>query len=301
MDYRVKTKAQLIDDKGKIVARMLSFINTTERKLLEEERINRQLDEEREKVSKLESLGGLAGGIAHDFNNILAEIMGNISLEQTYADKNGKLHQLLVDAEQSCVKAKELTRKFITFSRGAKPVLKTTIISELLRESCRLSVSGTNVRCKFKIQDGLWPVKVDDTQMRQVFSSLVINAAESMPNGGIVNVVAENFSIKKENSEECLGGQHNKFVRIIIKDHGEGISKKYQSKVFDPYFSTKKRGAQKGMGLGLSIVQSVMEKHNGAVEIESKENVGTSCYLYIPAIPNDAFGTENTKRHYTEL
>jgi PAS domain S-box-containing protein len=91
--------SNVIDDECKLVARMLSFINITEIKLLEEERINRQLDEEREKMSKLESLGGLAGGIVHDFNNILAEIMGNISLAQTYVDKNGKPPQLLADAE----------------------------------------------------------------------------------------------------------------------------------------------------------------------------------------------------------
>jgi signal transduction histidine kinase len=156
------------------------------------------------------------------------------------------------------------------------------------------------VQCKFRIQDGLWAVKIDDTQLRQVFSNLVINAAEAMADGGIVNVVAENFSIEKENTVECHGLQHNKFVRISIKNHGAGIPKKYLSKVFDPYFSTKERGAQKGMGLGLSIVQSVIKKHNGAIKIKSKKNVGTSCYLYIPAIPNDASNTENTKRHHTQ-
>jgi PAS domain S-box-containing protein len=293
--------SNVIDDKGKMVATMVSFINITERKLLEEERINRQLAEEREKLSKLESLGRLAGGIAHDFDNILAEILENISLARTYADKNGKLDQLLVNIEQSCVKATKLTYKFITFSRGGQPLVRATSISELLRESCQLSVSGSNVQCAFRIQDDLWPVKVDETRMRQVFSNLVINAAEAMPDGGVVNVAAENFSLKKENSEEDLQIPHENFVRITIKDHGEGISKEYQSKVFDPYFSTKERGTQKGMGLGLSIVQSVMRKHNGAVKIESKKNVGTSCYLYIPAIPINASDTKDTQGHHTEV
>jgi signal transduction histidine kinase len=143
------------------------------------------------------------------------------------------------------------------------------------------------VQCTFRFQDGLWPVKVDDTQMRQVFSNLVNNAVEAMAEGGIVNVVMENFLIEKENTDEGQRTQHNKFVRITIKDHGKGIPKKYLSKVFDPYFSTKERGAQKGMGLGLSIVQSVMKKHNGVIKIKSKKNVGTSCYLFIPVIPND--------------
>lgn len=259
-----------IVSENKIVGLRGMLLDITERKKMEDELL---------KAKKLESIGILAGGIAHDFNNLLTSILGNISFAKMYVNPEDKLFNLLDNAGKTSFRASELTKQLITFSKGGTPFKKITWIGELIENTARLTLSGSNVGCQFNISDDLWPVEVDEGQMRQVIHNMVLNAREAMPEGGMIHIGAENLNVsEKEGFSLREGG----YVKVSIEDHGVGIRAENLSKVFDPYFTTKEKGSQKGMGLGLAICYSVIKSHEGMITLESEVGVGTTFHIYLP-------------------
>ncbi|MBN2288126.1 MAG: PAS domain S-box protein [Candidatus Glassbacteria bacterium] len=236
----------------------------------------KQLEEELIKYAKIESLGVLAGGIAHDFNNILGSILGNISLANMLTEKAGKSHALLKEAEDACLRAKDLIQQLITFSKEGAPVKKTASIAEVIEETTVFSLRGTNVKSAFYLADDLWPAEVDVSQISQVINNLVINACQAMPEGGTIRIHAQNIVLDKGST---LPLDKGKYVKISIKDTGTGISQKHLPKIFDPYFTTK----QKGGGLGLTTAYSIVQKHSGCITVDSELGVGTTIYIYLSA------------------
>lgn len=237
----------------------------TERKKLEEEVL---------KSRKLESLGVLAGGIAHDFNNLLTGILGNISLAKMYSEPNGKLCGRLDEAEKATERARDLTYQLLTFSKGGTPIKKACSIRQIVTESADFAVTGSNVRCTYDIPGDIQTVEVDGGQISQVIHNLIINAVQSMSEGGVIRVSAENVSDGPAGMQ-LKGG----WVRISLADQGVGIPEEHLQRIFDPYFTTK----PKGSGLGLATVYSVIKNHGGYVEVESQVGEGTTFHLYLPA------------------
>jgi PAS domain S-box-containing protein len=243
------------------------FIDITERKLMEEEIL---------KARKLESLGTLAGGIAHDFNNILAAILGNVSYARIYAEEGSELYKPLVEAEAACLRAQGLTQQLLTFSRGGKPVKDAIRIGELLKETTEFSLHGSNVSCRFKIARDLWPIEADRGQIGQVINNLIINADQAMPEGGEMEVRAENVEIKKGVMPSLEAGR---YVKVEVEDEGVGIPVEHLEKIFDPYFTTK----QKGSGLGLASIYSIVINHSGAILAVSEPGKGSTFIFHLPA------------------
>ena len=136
----------------------------------------KQLEEERQKAARLESVGTLAGGIAHDFNNILTGIMGNISLAIRKVEPDSKVAERLLEAEKASMRAKDLTHRLLTFARGGAPIKKTVSIADLIREAATFAPRGSNIRCEYSLPDDLRPVEADEGQLNQVFTNMVINA-----------------------------------------------------------------------------------------------------------------------------
>ncbi len=237
----------------------------------------RKLEEEALKVQKLESIALLAGGIAHDFNNYLTGIAGNITIAKMYLESDEKAYERLSEAEKALKRASNLTKQLLTFSKGGMPVLKATSIVDLLKESVNFVLSGSNVKCEFSIPDDIWDANVDEGQINQVINNLVINAVQSMPNGGILNIKAENAAVAEKNFIPLKPGN---YIKVSIQDHGIGIPEENINKIFDPFFTTKKDGS----GLGLSITYSIIKKHNGYIAVESKLGIGTTFHFYLPAI-----------------
>jgi len=242
----------------------------SERKVTEEELI---------KAKKLESIAALSGGIAHDYNNLLTSIMGNISLAQTYLEHDDKIYGLLNEAQRASILAKALTRKLITFSKGGAPIKKIVPILPLVKRATEFSLSGSNIKCEFHISDELWLVEIDETQIGQAIYNLVMNAREAMRDGGTIRVAAENANI----ADGIPTLKEGKYVKISFNDEGIGIPKRHLRKIFDPYFSTKEMGTQKGMGLGLSICHSIIKGHGGDVGVKSQKGVGAIFNIYLPA------------------
>jgi two-component system, cell cycle sensor histidine kinase and response regulator CckA len=250
----------------------------TDRKRLEHEQ--QRLEEEQQRLQKLESIGTLAGGIAHDFNNVLTAILGNVSLARMENDTGEKARAWLLQAENASLRAKDLTQQLLTFARGGAPIKKHAEIGEMIKETASFVVRGSNSKCEFNIPSDLWPVEVDEGQISQVISNLVINARQSMPAGGIIDIRAENMRVSDERSlGRSLPLPNGRYVRIIVNDHGMGIPPEHLSKIFDPYFTTK----QDGSGLGLATAFSIVRRHNGHMSVESTPRVGTTFYVYLPA------------------
>ncbi|MCK4425424.1 MAG: response regulator [Deltaproteobacteria bacterium] len=258
--------------------------NITERKQMQGELL---------KVQKLESIGILAGGIAHDFNNILTGILGNISLAKMYTNPEDKIFEKLIEAKKASLRARDLTQQLLTFSKGGQPIVKTASVTKLLKDTTSFALTGSNARCEFSMSEDLWPVEMDEGQMSQVINNLVINAVMSMPKGGTIKVRAENASLGTERTKQSLPLEGGKCVKISIQDQGTGIPKEHLQKIFDPYFTTRKKGS----GLGLAISYSIVQKHHGYITAESELGVGTTFHILLPASEKELI----TERHAKEI
>ena len=232
-------------------------------------------EQELYKADKLESLGILAGGIAHDFNNILAAILSNIQLALVKYQKDEDHRKYLLQTIEITRKASELTKQLLTFSRGGAPVKKDASLTDLIQDTAKFVLRGSNIKAEFLIQNDLWGAYIDEGQISQVIHNLVLNAKQAMPKGGIVTITAENLVI-----EDYSDFSPGNYIKITVRDQGVGIPKENLSKIFDPFFTTK----QEGNGLGLATSYSIIKQHDGYIEVESQEQRGTSFRIYLPAL-----------------
>ena len=242
--------------------------------------VRRFMEAELAKAQKLESIGLLAGGIAHDFNNIMTAVFGSLALAKMESLPESPVFRRLINAEEHCMKAKALTRKLLTYSRGGSPQRKTASIANVIRDAVSFSLSGKNIECRFELPEGLWSAQIDESQMHQVVHSLVSNAAEAMPQGGVIEIGAENADLMEDQVRPLKAGS---YIRWYVRDHGVGMSKEHMKRIFDPYFTTKQMGSIKGMGLGLAICYSIVKSHEGMIHVESTPGAGTTFMVYIPA------------------
>ena len=251
----------------------------------------KKIEYELEKLRRLESIGILASGVAHDFNNLLTGILGNISLVKQYLDPEDMIFKRLSTAEKSCFEAREITSRLITFSKGGEPVKKVTRVQQLLKEAHCPLIKDTNITFEYNLPDNLYPVEIDEGQIRNVIINILTNAAEAMPEGGKIDISATNLEITEKDNLPIKEGS---YVKVSIRDRGRGIQVEEISRIFDPYFSTKERGVKKGMGLGLTICHSIIRKHEGFITVESMPGAGTTFHLYLPASLKKKTETEVT-------
>ena len=233
-------------------------------------------EEELRKLQKIENTATLASGIAHDFNNILTGLFGNISIAKMKLSKDHPGFKSLEEAENSMNRAIHLTRQLLTFARGGEPVREDISLCELIKGISGFDLSGSNVMPVFNRAENLWITKADKGQMQQVFSNLIINADQAMPDGGHLYITLENADVSKNEVPNLNPG---KYVKATIRDEGTGIDQKHLDRIFDPYFSTK----QAGSGLGLATVYSIISKHGGYIGVDSERGTGTTFTLYIHA------------------
>jgi len=254
------------DDRGRLVKTRTVTRDISERRALETELL---------KIQKLESLGTLAGGLAHDFNNLLTAILGNINMARLELGPEHRALPKLLEAEKGAVRARDITQQLLTFSKGGAPVRRPASIAELIRESAGFVLRGSNVKCRFDLPEDLNAVEVDEGQISQVIHNLIINADQAMPEGGTIDVIGRNRYVSEE---QGLPLPEGRYVAITVRDSGIGIHPSHLHKIFDPFFTTK----QKGSGLGLATVYSIVAKHDGHITVESELGSGTAFHVYLP-------------------
>ncbi|PKK88304.1 MAG: hypothetical protein CVV64_19330 [Candidatus Wallbacteria bacterium HGW-Wallbacteria-1] len=277
-----------------------------------------QLENELLKAKKIESIGVLAGGIAHDFNNLLTSIMLNLSLAKlkaSSAPESKSILEKIAAAEKGAHRSKELADQLLTFARGGAPVRQAASLTEIIRECAGFTVSGLNVKCEFDFEAELKPAHIDPGQIAQVLNNIIINAAQAMPDGGIIRISARNAShvipsaeehrnfMKGLNShdffpvplssgpfsrldkqidqsgESSSNDSFRDFLLVSVEDQGCGIGADAIGRIFDPYFTTK----TSGNGLGLALSYSIIKKHGGTIEVFSEPGAGSRFDVYLPA------------------
>jgi len=237
--------------------------------------VRRKLEQEMLKAQKLESIGLLAGGIAHDFNNLLAGVLTNLGVARRSA--GAKRARALAEAERAAERARDLTQRLLTFSGGGAPIRSRVHLAPLIREAAELALAGSDVRCDLHAPDDLWPAHADAGQIAQVVQNLLVNARQAMPQGGTIEVRAENVRLRPGGPLPVEGGP---YVCLCVRDHGVGIPTECQARVFDPFFTTK----QGGLGLGLAASYSIVRKHGGHIGVESQLGRGSTFSVYLPAV-----------------
>ena len=263
--------APIFDKANNIIGTVLVYRDVTE-----EIKTKKELA----KIRQLESIGVLAGGIAHDFNNLLYVVMGNISLARDDLKSEIGTSENLKAAEEACIKAKELSARLIVFSKGGDPVKKSMSIDNLLKNVVISALNGSKIKPKIFITDAVKQVDIDEGQIKQVIRNIVVNAREAMDDNGQLTVSCKNIDIAKEGYLTLNQGE---YIKISFIDQGCGISKESLEKIFDPYFSTKDMGVDKGQGLGLTVSYSIVQKHGGLIHVESELETGSIFSVYLPA------------------
>jgi len=257
--------ARIRDKKGEpigsvLVITDLSHIRKTEEQLL--------------KTNRLESLETVMRGVAHDLNNLLTTISANLSLAGN-AENNSQKNSYISCAESAVFMGAELATQLLSFSGKNMPGKEICSITRLLEEAVALSLRGTNIRSEMSVPEKDGAVKVDRCQMLQVLMNLLINARQSMPRGGTIRISAkrQHYSVTGSGDSTSSG-----ILEIRIVDEGTGVAKDVLEHIFEPFYTTK----EKGSGLGLAIAKSIVNKHSGSIEIDSKQGIGTTATIILP-------------------
>ena len=260
------------DDQGRVLGfNAIGKDLTNQKKILEAESNAREL----------KSLGILAGGIAHDYNNLMAAVVTNIGIAKMNLKPESSGYRRLAKAEELCVRTKVLSAQLLSLAERVEPEKKARSMENILKDSVGSSIKETDVNCRFSIPDDIAPVAIDVGQMKTAIGGIVENAGESMPGGGVIHVSCENIEL---GDKDALTVKEGNYVKISIKDHGKGMPQGILEKIFDPYFSTKAVGTQKGMGLGLAISESIVKNHFGFIKAESRLGECSTLSIYLPAL-----------------
>ncbi|MBU0486143.1 MAG: PAS domain S-box protein [Proteobacteria bacterium] len=233
-------------------------------------------------AQKMEAIGTLAGGIAHDFNNILTAILGYADLLQDSVAGNQEAMMDLGQVIQAGERAKNLVRQILTFSRQTEKELMPVQVSLIVKEALKLlraSIPST-IEIRQNIEIGEATVLTDPTQVHQIIMNMCANSFHAMPDGGLLEITLDD----QQPAPDLLHGypemKAGPFLCLKIRDTGHGMSPEIRHRIFEPYFSTKKK--EDGTGLGLSVVHGIVSQMGGAIRVESIIGQGTTFFLYLP-------------------
>ncbi len=245
---------------------------------------------------KLESIGLMASGIAHDFNNILAAIIPNAELIKLSTSRESPNYKRAEIIEKSAHRASEIAQRLLTFTRQKDNAHFYSIdLNQIIKDSLELlqpNIPG-NIKIQTHLNENLFTIKGDDTELQQIIMNLVINAVDAMPEGGKIIIKTDNFQVEKQYQLGSL--TPGPYVHLMVRDNGVGIPLEILPKIFDPFFTTKEIG--KGTGLGLSVVYGIVRGMNGYVDVHSKPGEWTRFDLYFPAEQEEIPLVSVSKKH----
>jgi PAS domain S-box-containing protein len=251
------------------------------------------LEDQLRQAQKIESIGHLAGGIAHDFNNLLTPIIGSSELGMLNLAPSHPAYNEFREINETAYRASDLTRQLLAFSR--KQVLETKMVDlnrlienfrKILRRTIREDV---HIDIQYKTSSS--PVKVDISQIEQILMNLVVNAQDSMPDGGVIVVETDSIKFNQDYSDSHPEVEPGEYITLSVSDTGEGMDDGTIQMIFDPFFTTKAIG--KGTGLGLSTVHGIIKQHGGHIWVYSEKGTGSTFKLCFPTIVDSSLKADD--------
>jgi signal transduction histidine kinase len=290
---KVESANQLLEQ---TVQKRTALLARTNEELRREIRAHHQLDNEKKQLEnqlrqaqKMEAIGTLAGGIAHDFNNILAAIMGHTELALMQLEQKDQAQRCLSEVLSASDRAKDLVSQILSFSRHSDSELKPLQMAVVVKEALRLirSTLPTTIGIDRMIEDQDSIIVGNATQIHQILMNLCTNAAHAMESrGGTLTVALKavdvGFADLSENASAAAGLIPGPYVCLTVADTGQGIPDHLIGRIFDPYFTTKEKDV--GTGLGLAVVQGIVQNHGGVIDVSSTEGQGTRFNIYLPRV-----------------
>ncbi len=234
-------------------------------------------------AKKMEAVGQLAGGIAHDFNNLMQAVLANVEEALQTTQPSPTILEHLHEIEDATVRAAELTKQLLVFSRR-QPLRPTPVdLNELLCDLMRMlrRLLPESITIDFVSDSRIPAAHADQTQVEQVVVNLCVNARDAMTDGGKITLETSDVVFGQADQDIHPWTRPGHFVRLSVSDTGAGMSPEVLERVFDPFFSTKSE--QKGTGLGLATLYGIVQQHGGMVRAQSTPGVGTSFAVYLPA------------------
>ena len=268
------------DDKGRPL-RMLKILRDITRQ--------NQLEAQLRQSQKMESIGTLAGGIAHDFNNILGVIMGYAQLAQLNIADQAAARQNLDNVMVACNRAKDLVSHILAFSRQTESARKPVKINRIITEALKLLRASlpSTIEITQDIEKENTLVNTDPTEIHQIIMNFCTNALHAMERkGGVLSVTLKPIEIDHLNALNIKDIVPGPYLKLTVSDTGCGIEKAVMERIFDPYFTTKRK--DEGTGLGLAVVHGIVKAHDGFINVHSEIDKGTVFEVFFPRVKMEA-------------
>lgn len=266
---------------------ILILQDITEKKRLEE--MHGQLEQQLFQSHKMEAIGTLAGGIAHDFNNILSSIMGYSELILNESADRQRVNKYTEHVLQAAFRAKDLVKQILTFSQKAEPEKRPVTVTPIIKEVVKFMRASlpTTIAIRQSLDSTADAIMADPTQIHQVLMNLCTNAGHAMKEtGGVLEIGLKEVSLHEEGFALESALKTGRYLKLSVRDTGHGISRENIGRIFEPYFTTKKKG--EGTGLGLAVVHGIVKDHGGEISVDSEQGRGATFTIYLPVIEDEA-------------
>jgi PAS domain S-box-containing protein len=273
-------KTPMYDDRGTLIGVLGIGRDITERKKAEEEKI--KLVDQLQQSQKMDAIGQLAGGVAHDFNNMLSVILGHAEMVMDKTDPSQPVYSDLEEIRKAATRSAEITRQLLAFARKQTVAPRVLDLNETVEGMLKMlrRLIGENIDLAWLPGSGLWPVKIDPSQIDQILANLCVNARAAIVGVGKVTVETGNSVFDSDYCEVHAGFVPGEYVRISVSDTGCGMDKETLDHIFEPFFTTK--GVGEGTGLGLATVYGAIKQNNGFITTYSAPSQGTTFSIYLP-------------------
>ncbi|MDZ7663995.1 MAG: transporter substrate-binding domain-containing protein [Desulfotignum sp.] len=270
--------APVRNDRGRVIGILGAAEDLTVRKKIEAE--HEKLQSQLLQAQKMESVGRLAGGVAHDYNNMLSVIIGYAQLAIDKTDPEDALRADLQEILTAAERSTDITRQLLAFARKQTIDPKVIDLNETVESMLKMlrRLIGEDINLSWKPKPGVWPVKMDPSQLGQILVNQCVNARDAISDVGKITIETDTVRFDEEYCADHAGFIPGEYVLLAVSDDGRGMDRETLDKIFEPFYTTKDIG--KGTGLGLSVIYGIVKQNKGFINVYSEPEKGTTFRLY---------------------